>query len=637
MAPSNALAPGETEEKIASVPPTHPLQPGETEEPLNPAEAAAAAGPSVTETTGHKLKRIGMTLTDPKTLAGVGVPLAASALLGPETSTPVRMGVAALGGAASPYAEYAVSKASGGNPDLPDAWDAIRSGVINGIFEGAAVKSRALGATERAAAAETATGARQTATEMSQLPEELRTPENIRAAVKNRDVLKKLGMNDQQIDEALKNPADAAERLQQSVNQGKRIRSTFEKTTRSGGDIFHQRFADAYGEQGNAPATVTDIGNSMQQVVQQGGQHELTPSFSSWLNRKGAELNPPEAPTMDPTVKTDLGRKLDPKNPSDKRLLDAMKAQGVMPTATPPKQYTVQDLADLRTELRENVPANPTALDRKAALAFDKQIGDKWESALRQGKATEEQIGRLKGLYEDWGEYRKTVNGLRPGQKDFGEQTADAFFKTAKQNPTLALGFAKMAEDAGTMPEFREAFMQQLTQEMKGASGGPISQMEALRKLQTEWRTTEDGKAVLSSVFGKNSPMADPVEFSRIVSSAGNDKALGQAKNIIKDYVRSPSFIFKMATFYATYSLIVGSGASPWTDMRKDPERAMVGLAGAMLTLGGINKIMGHVAPPVQRVYADWLTTRDPAAFEKLIRLTGQTVTGITSQPKENP
>ena len=67
--------------------------------------------------------------------------------------------------------------------------------------------------------------------------------------------------------------------------------------------------------------------------------------------------------------------------------------------------------------------------------------------------------------------------------------------------------------------------------------------------------------------------------------------------------------------------------------MRKDPERAMTGLIGAMLTLGGINKVMSQVSPPVQRAYSNWVTTGDPESFANLIRMTGATTTALTSQP----
>ena len=127
--------------------------------------------------------------------------------------------------------------------------------------------------------------------------------------------------------------------------------------------------------------------------------------------------------------------------------------------------------------------------------------------------------------------------------------------------------------------------------------------------------------------------MADPLQFSKVIGAAGNPKSLAGAKSVVSNYIRSPEFIIRLGTFYATYSLIVGSGSSPWSDMRKDPERAMTGLIGAMLTLGGINKVMSQVSPPVQRAYSNWVTTGDPESFANLIRMTGATTTALTSQP----
>jgi hypothetical protein len=69
--------------------------------------------------------------------------------------------------------------------------------------------------------------------------------------------------------------------------------------------------------------------------------------------------------------------------------------------------------------------------------------------------------------------------------------------------------------------------------------------------------------------------------------------------------------------------------------MRKNPEGAIMGIAGAALTLAGVNKIMSTVSPQVQRTYASWLVNHDPESFANLIRLTGATTTSLTSQPSE--
>lgn len=608
------------------------------------------SGPSVMDPhpVQSAIKSVGKTIGryDPTNPANMGrvAPLAAGiasaglSAIAPEASIPAKIGLAALGGAMSPYAEYAASKAIGGSPEVPSWKDAARSAIMNGMLEGVASGSTGIGSGIRSDAAETAKLGKQVQPEMTALPEELRTPGNIRAAVKNRDFLKKLGMDDAQIDEALKDPSGTAEALQKSVDQGRKVADNFQQTIAGERARFHDRFDEGYGKQKTASAPVTDIAQSFQQVGQGAGQHELTPSFSSWLERKGKELQGIDLSQVpDPLAPRQAGvpqKMLDPNNPIHAKRIAEMQKQGVIPIA-PNKPFSVEDMAALRTELHENIPANPTPLDRKAALALDSQITAKWEDTLRKAGASEEQIGRLKGTYQDWGNFQQTVKGLRPGSKDFGEQTADAFFKTAKQNPTLALNFAKMAEDSGTMPEFRESFMKQLTQEMRGSSGGPINQMEALRKLQTEWRGTDDGKAVLSAVFGKKSPMADPLEFSKVIGSANNPAAVASAKSSVSQFIRSPRLIVSLGTFYATYSLLMGSGASPWTDMRKDPSRAIMGLVGATLTLAGINKVMSHMEPATQRVFADWATNRDPEAFAKLVRMSGATATALASQPSE--
>lgn len=581
------------------------------------------------------LRRLGVAVGryDPTNLANmgrvaplmVGAATAAAGMMGPE-GTAAKLGLSILGGAASPYTEYAASKALGNNPDLPDWKESVRSGILNGLFEAGAGKS--------AAFREGTTGAK---TEILQLPEELRTAANIRAAVKNRDFLKKLGMNDQQIEEALKDPASTADAIQRSINQGQKIADNFKATVDNERAQFKTRYDEAYGRQAAAPVDAKAIAAQMRELAQGQTQHELTPTFKNFLLRKAQEIEPEgvEKATVSSELPTaEGGMRAAPAQPTTTAKIDI--GQGRIGEIQLGRPFTVQEARDLRTELGENVPAQATNLDKQAAGKLNQLITNQYEGSLRKAGASEEQIGRLKGIDADYAMFQKTIKGLRPGSKEFGEQTADAFFQTAKQNPTLALNYARMAEDASTMPEFRESFLKQITQEMRGASGAPDNQMKVLRKLQNEWGTTQDGKAVLSAVFGTNSPMADPVEFAKIYGAAGNPTALGNAKSIVSRYIRSPEFIVRLGTFYATYSLIVGSGTSPWTDMRKDPVRALAGLAGAMLTNAGISRIMSRVSPPIQRSYAKWLTTGDPDAFANLIRMTGATVTSLTSQPTQS-
>lgn len=603
------------------------------------------------------LQRLGDTITnyDPSNPANVGrvAPIAAGAasamlpLVAPEAAIPVKMGLAALGGGVAPYAEYAASKATGGNPELPDWKDAAHSAILNSLFEGAATGSTTLGAAERNTAAETTRMAKQVAPEMSRLPPELQTPENIRAAVKNRDFLKKFGMGDPEIDAALKDPAGTAERLQRSVDQGRKVVSHFNEVTMAERGRFTKLYNTALGDQATATTQAAPIAEQMRTIAQDPSEHELTPSFKSWLNRKANELDPPASGIKDPSVKTDLGRKLDPSNPAEKRLMDAMQAAGL--AGAPPKAsvLTVQGLRDLYTELGENIPAGATNLDKKAAHDLQTSLTELRDKTMLDNGATHAQVEMLKGVDADYGLFQNTIRGLRPGSKEFGEQAAQAFFDTAKQNPTLALNFVRMAEDAGKLPEFREQFLDKIVGDIQGAKGAsgapgtPINQMEVLRKLQTDWRTTKDGEQVLKSVFGKDSPMADPVTFSKVMGAADNPAAAENAKNSVAKFIRSPRTIANLAIFYGTYAtmtgLMGGKPSSPWSDLRNNPERAMAALAMTMLTHGAINRVMAHVEPATARAYANWVTNRDPEAFVKLIRMSGQTATALSSQPTPTP
>jgi hypothetical protein len=602
-----------------------------------------------------RLKRLGQTIGryDPTNPANVGrvAPIAAGAatgaatLLAPEMSAPLEVGISAAAGAATPYTEWLASKAVGGKPAAPSWRDAARGAILNSLFTGAAQSSKLVG-----------TGAREVAPEMAQLPEELRTPAAIKAAVRNREFLRRLGMNDEQISEALKNPADIAEALRRSVDQGQRVADTFKNTVADERARFNEHYADAYGEQANALVDPKAIGQQILNIAEGQGQHELTPTYRNFLLRKGNQLLGDE-PRVVPSPGQVVGkgpqyRGMDISEPGMKAQILAQQ-KGVTDTAElakirdearaaakaregQPPEFNVPDARELRTELRENVPATPTNLDRKAAHDLNALVTQHYEDALRGAGASEEQLGRLNGIDADYKRFQQTIQKLRPGSKEFGEQTADAFFQTAKQNPTLALNFVRMAQDAGTLPEFRESFLKQITQELRAASRGPLTQEEILRKLQTEWRGTEDGKAVLEGVFGKDSPMASPVEFSKVMGSANNPEARKNAIATISRYVRSPEFIVRLAGFYATYSLFLGHPGSPWSDYRRDPAGSLEALAETTLTMAGISKVMSHLAPPMQKTFVNWVTNRDPDAFARLIDSSGKVATALTSQPKSS-
>jgi hypothetical protein len=650
--PVVSINPADVDPPSPSIMDPHPVQSGVRRigrvvgalDPTNPANLPRVAPPAA------------------GTATAIGAPLAGAAIGGaiggPPGAVVGGLTGAAVGGFGAPYAEYATSKALGNHPAVPAFSDAVKGAVINTVFEGNAQVSKFVGASERAAAAELAGQTTRTATEMERLPPELRTPENIRAAATNRDFLGRMGMSPQEIDAAIADPAGTAERLQQSVNEGLSVADTFNKTVEGERARFKTRYDAAYGAQANAPVDTKPMADQMRQIAQGQGQHELTPTFRNFLLRKADELEgltPKTAPVpgevlqgatkaqaaqyrgidLDPGTQAQL--EAQKRGITDNRELRRI-GQEARAAAQKGPTTTVQDLRSLRTEIRENVPAGATNLDRKIAGQLDQSITDNYEKSILDHGGTNEQIGQLRGIDQDYGEFQRTIGTLKPGSKEFGEQTADAFFQTAKNNPTLALNYVRMAEESGTMPEFREQFLKNLTGEMQ-ATDQPLSQMEVLQKLQTTWRTTEDGKQVLRSVFGKNSPMADPVEFSKIysnvASASGKAKAAEAAQSVISGYIRSPRMIVSLASFYATYSLIVGHAGSPWGDLRKNPQAALTGIVGAALTLAGVNKIMSTVSPQVQRTYASWLVNHDPESFANLIRMTGATTTGLTSQPSE--
>ena len=572
------------------------------------------------------IKSVGKTIGryDPTNPANMGrvAPLAASmgtmalSSVAPEASIPLKLGLSLLGGAAAPYVEAGTKKALGEPATMPTWKTALKAGAMNMAFEGMALKNS--GKLADAAA------------DLSKLPAKQQTLTELRQQVRNTDFLKGLGLDDKQIAEAREDPEGTAQALYKSHTQGRAVADTFNKTIAGERDRFHQRFDAAYGAQKTASAPVTDIAQSFQQAGQGAGQHELTPSFSSWLERKGKELQGIDLSQVpDPLAPRQAGvpqKMLDPNNPIHAKRIAEMQKQGVIPSA-PNKPFSVEDMAALRTELHENIPANPTPLDRKAALALDSQITAKWEDTLRKAGASEEQIGRLKGTYQDWGNFQQTVKGLRPGSKDFGEQTADAFFKTAKQNPTLALNFAKMAEDSGTMPEFRESFIKQLTQEMRGAQGGPVEEMRAVQKLRSEWGTTDDGKAVLSSVFGKDSPLSNDVEMSKFLGSLDNPKtqdALARSARTMGNI----GFSGRQAVF------LLATGGSLYRLQNHPDEWPQV-----VAALGGLAvapALMARLSGTGQRAMIKMLATPSAEAVNGFLRIAGPSLSTAFSQPSPN-
>lgn len=575
------------------------------------------------------LKRIGRAVTDPKTM----IPLAAGAasaalpLVAPEASLATKLGLAVAGGFAAPYAEAGASKAMGGNPGMPSIWEAVRSAGMNLGFEGAGSKAPKI-----------IEGAEATA----KLPKAEQTLGQLTQQMRNTDFLKAQGFNDQQIAEIAKDPEGAAIRFKQSIAQGNRVADTFKQTVANERTAFQGRYSSALGDRATASVDPKPIAAQMRQLAGGAGQHELTSTFKNFLLRKADEIDPPAAPPKVGRMTVDVGdlgkvdvndpknaamianyaSHLDPANPKEGKILQQLQALGV---DTKPKagSFTTQDARSLNTELHENYPGQATNLDKQAITQLDQGIRNEYHKGW-----TQEQVGQEEGIDKDYAMFQKTIGQLKPNQANFGEQTADAFFQTAKQNPTLALNFVRMADDAGKLPEFRDAFMTQLAQEMKGAGGGPINQMKVLQKLQTEWRSTEDGKAILGAVFGKDSPMANPVELSKYLG-ASNQPAT-------QDALTRAGRTMGNVGYYARNAVFLGVLGGSFYRLQQHPEEWPLAL-GALATLAVSGPLITRMSAGGQRAMIRMLATPNPETVKTFFRVAGPALTAGISQPSEMP
>jgi hypothetical protein len=565
-------------------------------------------------------------------LAAGAVPVMASMFLPPGTGVATRVGTAFLGGLLSPYAEAGTAKALGEPAEMPTLYSALKVAGMNAAFEGLA---------------DTSPGAIKAAQDVSELPKGQQTFAQLTQQMRDKGFLEKLGMNEADIAEAMKNPEEAAAQLQKSIGQGNAVKDVFRKTTLAEGERLHGRFDAAYGDQITATGKVGDIGDSMSQVAAQAkaSPGSMSPGFQNWLEKKGKMLNGQSvetAPAPGEVVRSAGEKSLTEAEPGMRAQIEAQRrgitdkhdlleisnkarAAAKENAVAGPAGLGVEDIADLRSQMSRNLPANPTPMERKAAEAFNAQITSRWEETLRANHATEEQIGQLKGVYEEWGRFKQTVNGLRPGSQKFGEQTADAFFQTAKSNPTLALNFATMAEKAGKMPEFQEAWLKQLTQEMHGAAGGPINQMEIVQKLQTQWRSTEDGQAVLNAVWGKESPMSNPVELSKFLGSLNQ-------KGTTDQLARAGKTVGNIG-FTGRQMIAIGFLGGGIATVYQHPERLPYAIA-ALGTMVVAGNLMPRMSAGGQRAMIKMLSVPNPENVSTFLHVAGPALTAGVSQPK---
>lgn len=550
----------------------------------------------------------------------------------------------AVGGGAAPVVEAGAAKAMGENAVMPTTGEIISSAGLNLGFHALGELGAARSAKLRAA------GARD-------LPIEQTNSVQVKQLAKNRDFWKTLGVSDEQIDSIMARP-DAEKLLQTQVQAGNKAKQAFQKVadeTRAG---FNQQYETLLGPHADVKTPVQDIAQTLNTLSQgtESGQHELTPSFQGFLARKAKELSAPdvedplaqffspdELKSMTPNQRKGYLAALPQKGASTN--IAGVKGANYRPTsgqAEPvvdvpqPRQLGIQDIRDLRTELGENLPTGATPLDRKAYAQVNQLLNDRQDSMLAQSGATPEQIGGLHDLDQKWGQFQTTLKALRPDAKDFGADVSNTLWSDAGKSPTLALNLINMAQAAEkarpgeVMPQLRESFLSNLQAQarMGEAQGGPVQEMKVLRKVQDQWRGSSEGQAVLDSMFGKESPMADPTTMSNVLGRLDDPNSRNKFVKMMESAGPSGWLVRGAA-------LAGIAGGSIYT-LQSHPDRALP-IAATLLTLGVAGPLLARMNAPAQRAYVKFIMTPEPNTFRSLLNVAGASVTGLSSQPNTQP
>lgn len=558
------------------------------------------------------LKRIGRAVTDPATVAkfavGTALPVAAGAAAGAMTegtmSEPAaaltRTAVQGIAGAIAPYAQYLTGEAMGEKLPPPEVRDVLHSAAFNAGMAG-------LG--------EIAGGsASAVKPEMETAP---KTIGQLKQAVRNRGFWKSVGLDDDKITSVLKLPEDEKDVLAQQIMAGRETKQAFQTVADSSRKDFTTRYDAAYGAQKNAAVDAVPVADKLVATLQQ-GEHVLTPAYSNFLKKKLADLTGIDVKMMN---SIDFPNSLsDPKSPYHQVATD-MWAQGEMELSTP------QKLRDLRTEFRENLPTGATNLDQKAANQLTDTITQTYEKGIRDAGGTSEQIGALRGIDEDYGRFQEMLKTLDPRDEKYGSKVADALFDPMAKNPATGAEFIALAKAAekgnpGTMDKLREAFTNRaLEKSSKGAT--PINQMEILNTLQKQWG--ENGsRSVLTGLFGKGSPWADPVTFAKTLGTPVDPRDMSSLSRWLSRASSAPYLL-------RTAAIVGASGGSMYA-MYQHPER-IPEILGALVGLGLGAKLMGNLDLAGQRAYVNFRINPTPDSFKNFMRVSGAMIGAGAEMP----
>ena len=224
---------------------------------------------------------------------------------------------------------------------------------------------------------------------------------------------------------------------------------------------------------------------------------------------------------------------------------------------------------------------------------------------------------------------------MDPRSEKYGQQVANALFDPAvkgSKDSEMAVNFINMAQQAEAarpgevMPQLREAFMNKALQAAR-VPGKPMDELSALRKLQDQWGGDKNARAVMGAMFGKDSPLADPATFSKIVEAAGNPE-----KTIKLTAAGTPHNILNSAYFQGLIAFGIGAqmmGVKPhglFQAINGSQGPGQQALAVASLIAGPwmIGKVLKSGNNPLQKAMVGYLTNPNSAtAVRYASQLTG--------------
>lgn len=555
-------------------------------------------------TTGNRLA--GATRTMGEVAVGTALPVAAAAL-GPEGQA-AQVAVQGAVGAAQPYVEAGIDKLTGGDPAMPSLKDAARSAAFNAGLT-------FLGGIPKAGKAAAVAG------QIRALPEEAQTVGNVKQAMRLRDFWLKSGATPEQADQIVTLPQTDLEALtHQNVQAGKDFKGAFQSVLTNQRAEFKNRYEAAMGKAADVPFDPTSTGQAFLAATQTGGQHELSPAFRSFLARKGNELavEKGSAVTSDSVMLPDGSVYVPGKAQTTAPSLGNTNSKTSQDTGP----FTPQKARELRTELRENLPASATPLDKKVFNDLNTQLTKTIEGKLEEGGAKPENIAAMRAIDDEYGRFQDTIQKLDPRSGKFGNQISDLLFDKQLKNPEQAVNFVRMAQAAEqahpgeVMPQLRASFMDKVLSDTKQeAQGRPVEEMRLIQKMQSQWGGDKNAHAVLGSIFGADSPMANTTTGAKVLGALANSDAAAQklaSSAGLRNAITPPHWLIKIGGAYALYSAMTGSPTGPWSDMHKDPARFLAGMGALMLSTTMAGKILGSADKAVQAKYVDFLL--DPSA-----------------------